>query len=229
MKTRPSSELTAAATDHMDSSDEVAIDRAAADRTWHERFWRDAQARNASLAEAIDFQADLEFLSYLASREWSDTPRRLRTRALRILLRRFGKLAIRQLLAAAKSVSPSPVRLTLRVRRDSELPDGGRSRREFERDYEDARLLLAYEGHKAAGSAHEEAMAAAARDVGTFSRGAEGVKKALNRARKRARKRGFVEPLAPVLAAWTDQVEQPRLRVAELATRGRPKKRRSSD
>jgi hypothetical protein len=226
----PRSKRPATATDSIEKSDEAAIGDAAADCIRHDRFWRDASTRNPSLADAIEFQADLESLSRIASREWSKLPRRLRADALRILIRRFGKLPTRLLLAAAMSVSPSPVRLVLRARNDRELPDAGRQRREFERDYRDARLLVAFEAHRAAGLTHYDALTAAARELGALSRGIDGVKKALNRARGRARKRGYVDPLAPSRAiARGGRVKRVKVRVSQLLKRGRPKKRRSTD
>lgn len=207
------------------SRDAIEIRRAAELRIWHEQFWRDAAARNPALGNAIEFQADLEFLGGVAGRRWSDVPRRLRTRTFRIMLKRFGKLPTRQLLEATSGESDSPIRLILRPRADRELRDGGRRRREFERDHQDARLLVAFEEHRARGLAFHEAMEAAAEELGALSRGADGLKKALTRARRRARQRGFVEPLAPVIAAITGSAKDPTIQVTDLSARGRPKKR----
>ena len=97
---------------------------------------------------------------------------------------------------------------------------------QISKDLEDAKLLEAYHAHLVAGASPQHALELASSEVGTISRGKEGNKKALNRARARARKRGYVDPLAPLIPPVPGVAAKPKVLVRDFAKRGRPKKGR---
>jgi hypothetical protein len=213
------------------SPDFVALKQVVASQLEIDRRWKRDIARNPELAAAIKLSEEIDFLAEMLNGGWESARPRARFRALRIVLRRFGRLGSRHMINLVADVSPLNLRLILRERKAKERDDAGRRRRKIEQELEDARLEAAVRRNHAKGMDHETAVFEAAQEVlGRISGGVEGVKKAMIRARRRARQRGYVDPVAPFIASiMGGYVGEPEIKVADLPRPGRPKKIATGD
>jgi hypothetical protein len=208
------------------STDIGSISRAVARQRRFEAYVQRAAERNPRFKVADELLRDLDFLSSYASLPGFAARPGKRFRMLRILVRRFGALTARYLLLMAAEVSDTHFRIVLQERKDKERPDRGRSRRNFQRAVEDYELLLAVQRQERLyGLSGEAAIKAANKELNQVTRGVDGAKKALKRARRDARERGFADPMAAFLPMFLGlSVDEPPLKVADLRGPGRPKK-----
>lgn len=210
------------------SPDATVIRRAIARQRRLEAYLQAASEQDSELKAAEELRSDFEFLASCATLSRYATRPRNQIRLRRILIRRFGALGARYLLLCSANVSDTHFRIILRERNDQEKPDGGRSRRNLRRDVADYELLSAVmRQERVHGLTGDAAIKAALKDLSRVSRGVEGAKKALNRARKNARERRYADPMATFLPMFFGfPVGEPALKVAELRGRGRPKNRK---
>lgn len=207
------------------SPDLLAIQRKTEKQLQRDRMWTRSAARDPDLAAALKLSEEIEFLAEMLNGGWSTARRRQRIRALRILVRRFGRLGAKHIINLTADVSMLDLRLTLAPRTDKERHDRGWERRRIDREIEDARLLSAVHRYREDGMADDDAIFAAAKEVlGRVSGGIAGAKKAMTRARTRAIQRKYVDPFGPFVATLMGgHVCEPKIKVADLRGPGRPK------
>ena len=186
-----------------------------------EQFWR------SSAPSAAKFVTDLQVIA-ATTENWESNPLRLRLRALLILRRRFSELETRYLININAEKGHDYLRLILRPRMSKELTDGGKQRREGEQDYWDARVAEAVHLRRKAGESKEEAIAAvleahqAGGGLGITLHSPASIERRLKRASSNARKRGYLNSLAP--ASISDPTEPP-VKVSEITKKGAPRKK----
>lgn len=185
-----------------------------------DRFWQQSLERKPRLAAAVELREEFELLAAIASGGYH-RPKQLRE-AARILVRRFGALGSRHLIASMLEDADTPYRLILRKRANAERPDKGKTRQAIDQDWEDYRFLEAVEKQRQEGTSRDEAIEAVQRKF-DLPLTIEGGKKVLARARKRARERGYADPYAPFKAAIIGGPYEPDIKVEDLPRRGRPK------
>lgn len=176
-----------------------------------------------------------------AAQDWAAATSLERFRALRILVRRFGRLDAftMTLLAAPKSMQDWT--LNIRRRKHSEKLDGGKRDREFEREWLAQKIGREVYQRMAAGQSKSDAIKAVKDDYRTrapypqiggfpiFYRpklnlpDVAGIEKLLAIFRRNARKRGYVDPSAPYLGSPV--AREPGLKLSDIPERGRPRKR----
>lgn len=205
------------------SPDLIAIERRVARQLQRDGIWERSIARSPDLAAALKLNEEIDFLADMLNGGWGIARWGERSRALRILIRRFGRLGARHMINLVADISPLHLRLILRERTNKERDDGGRERDRIDREVEDARLEATVRRNRAKGLNHADAIFEASKEV--LGRGGiEGAKKAMTRARHRARERGYVDPFAPFTATLLGgRAEEPDIKVADLARPGRPK------
>lgn len=204
------------------SKDARIIAERALVRQRSDRLWQESVKRNPRLAAAMKLQYELEFLAAVATGEYSK-PYHLR-KAARIIARRFGALGARYLIASMLPVGHSEYRLIIRRRKDAERSDKGNFRQETERQWREYRLLEEVLRQRRKDLSQELSIEAAQKELG-YPITVEGGKKALARAQKAARKRGFADPFAVFKAAMGGCVLEPQVKIEDLPKPGRPKKK----
>ena len=185
------------------------------------------------------FRRDFEAVAN-AAQDWDAATSLERFRALRILVKRFGRLDTFTLALIAAPKSMQDWTLGIRKRKRSEKSDGGKREREFEREFLAQRIGKEVYERMAAGQSKPDAIEAVKEDyrtgapypqIGnfpTFSRpkldlpDLDGIEKLLAIFRRNARKRGYIDPYAP--HSLVDPRE-PDLRLSDIPKRGRPRKR----
>lgn len=179
-----------------------------------------------------------------AAQNWDSATYAQRLRALRILVRRFGREDTYLLTLMAAPKSHQDWMLQLRARKDSETIDGGKRRKDWEREHWDNRIgREVYERIKQ-GLSKPEAIAAVKEDYrlgnpivrescGDFPAlswkrevrhlpSDDGMEKILNRFRREARRRGYVDPFAVSSIVGP---REPDLKLSDIPGRGRPRKK----
>jgi hypothetical protein len=203
------------------SADAKIIAELARARSQSDHRLNEATKRNPRLAAAIELQHEFEFLAAVATGEYSRPYHR--RKAARILVRRFGALGARHLIASMLPVGHSEYRLILKPREDAERRDRGGIRREVEQQWQDYQLLEEVLKQREKGLSPGPSIEAAQRILGRPIT-VEGGKKALARAQNMARKRGFADPFAVFKAAILGGTYEPGIKLGDLPRPGRPKK-----
>ncbi len=176
-----------------------------------------------------------------AAQDWGGATYEQRFRALRILVKRFGREDAYLLTLMAAPQSKQSWMLSVRQRKDSEKSDGGK--RDHEREREDLAQRIGKEVYQrmAAGQPKVDAIKAVKEDYRTgapypqighfpaFNRpklnlpDVDGIEKLLGIFRRNARKRGYVDPFAPYLGFPV--AREPDLKISDIPKRGRPRKK----
>jgi hypothetical protein len=185
------------------------------------------------------FGAELGCLADAAS-NWPGISAAERFRALRILVRRFGSEGTYMLSLIAAPKSNQELRLELRKRTNREKLDGGKKERDRERDYWDyvigtevygrmkdgmdkAAAIEAVKNDYRNGTSYESnsGLPVLNRPVRTLP-APEAIDKMLNRFRKAAKSRGYVDPFAGSIGFGIGEPREPDLKIADIPSRGRP-------
>jgi hypothetical protein len=184
-----------------------------------------------------------------AAQDWDVASYADRFRALRILMRRFGREDTYLLTLMAAPKSHQDWKLQLRKRKDTEKTDRGRRHKNWEREHWDHIIgREVYERIKA-GQSKSDAIAAVKEDyrlgnpialkpVGDFpplilkrevrhlpadDGKNNGMDKILNRFRRAVRARGYVDPSAA--SGIIAYAREPDLKLSDIPSRGRPRKK----
>lgn len=177
----------------------------------------------------------------VAAQDWGAATFRQRFRALRILVSRFGQEEAYLLTLMAAPKSDQSWLLRVRERRNSEKSDVGK--RDREREREDLAQRIGEEIYQriATGQPKGDAINAVKEDYRTgapypqigdfpaFHRpkidlpDVDGIEKLLGKFRRNARKRGYVDPYAPYHGFPV--AREPDLKLSDIPTRGRPRKK----
>lgn len=179
----------------------------------------------------------------LAAQDWEGATRGQQLAAIRVLLRTLGREGAHLLMLLASARSKHDWKISVRKRKESEKPDQGASEREAAQDHWDYLIASEVYMRMRAGQPKHEAIASVKEDYRTgapyppagnfppLSRpkrtnlpGADGIEKWLNRFRRKAGARGYVDPNA----AFTTFAghHEPDLKLSDIPRRGRPKKNR---
>jgi len=205
------------------SPDAVAIARKVRALESAERHLKKTAQRRPDIAEYTQAMEDFSFLASISGSSRAPLARAKR-RAYKILLRRFGNLATRQLLRAREAIGDCPLRLIIRPRERREFTTEAQKRHcKTERQIENARYLEEIMSHLRLGATQEEAIG---RSNKTFGRilGSAGAERRLAEARRLAKDQGFVNPLAPMEQFYIG-ANRLELLVEELRGPGRPRKK----
>ncbi|GAA5045595.1 hypothetical protein GCM10023208_00230 [Erythrobacter westpacificensis] len=185
------------------------------------------------------FRRDFEAVA-IAAQDWDAATSLERFRALRILVKRFGRLDTLTLTLLAATKSMQDWTLSVRRRKRSEKSDGGKRDREFEREFLAQKIGREVYQRMAAGQSKSEAIEAVKYDyrtgapypqIGSFPvfyrpklnlPDMDGIEKLLAIFRRNARMRGYVDPSAPYSLGV---LREPDLRLSDIPTRGRPPKK----
>ena len=176
-----------------------------------------------------------------ASQDWQAATFGQRYRALRILVHRFGKddTYLLTLMAAVKSRQDWV--LNVRKRKAVEKSDGGKRDQKFKKQHLD--FIVGEEVYQRikAGQSKPDAIAAVKEDYRTGAPypssggfpplnrekrdlpGPDAIEKMLNRFRKEARRRGYVDPFAA--SGIIPFPREPNLKLSDIPGRGRPRKK----
>lgn len=184
-----------------------------------------------------------------AAQDWEGAIYAQRFRALRSLVRRFGREDTYLLTLMAAPKSQQDWVLNVRKREKAEKLDGGKRRKDWEREHWDYIIGREVVERISAGQAKKDAIAAVKEDyrlgnpiaikpVGDFpplilkrevrplpadeGKG-HGMDKILNRFRRAARERGYVDPFAA--SSITGFPREPDLKLSDIPGRGRPRKK----
>lgn len=177
----------------------------------------------------------------VAGQDWDGATYEQRFRALRILVKRFGREDAYLLTLMAAPKSKQSWMLSVRRRKDSEKSDGGK--RDREREREDLAQSIGEEVYQRmkAGQSKDDAIKAVKEDYRTgapypqigdfpaFNRprlnlpDADGIDKLLRIFRSNAQRRGYVDPFAPYQGSPV--AREPDLKISDIPTRGRPRKK----
>mgnify|MGYP001765137087 CR=1 FL=1 len=175
-----------------------------------------------------------------AAQDWDAATPSERFRALRVLVRRFGRLDAFTLTLLAAPKSMQDWTLSIRRRKHYAKLDGGKHDCEFEREFLAQRIGKEVYLRMAAGQSKSDAIRAVKEDYRTgapyaqvgdfpvFNRpkldlpDVDGIEKLLAIFRRNAQKRGYIDPYAPY--GFVDPRE-PDLRLSDIPTRGRPPKK----
>ncbi|WP_170001992.1 hypothetical protein [Pseudopontixanthobacter vadosimaris] len=197
------------------------------------------ESRQDHYPDGDSFRRDFEAVAN-AALDWDAATPSERLRALRVLVKRFGRLDAFTLTLLAAPKSMQDWTLSIRRRKHSEKLDGGKRDREFEREFLAQRIGKEVYERMAAGQSKSDAIEAVKKDYRTgasysqignfpaFNRpkldlpDLDGIEKLLAIFRRNARKRGYVDPYAP--HSLVDPRE-PDLRLSDIPKRGRPRKR----
>lgn len=177
----------------------------------------------------------------LAAQDWEAATPTQRFRALRVLVRRFGKLDTFRLALLAAPKSMQEWSLKIRKRKRSEKSDGGKRDEGMKRDHWDYVISKEVYSRMKAGESKDDAIAAVKEDYRTGAPYAssglfpplnrpvrhlperDGIEKWLNRFRRKVEERGYVDPYAA--SGLTGIAREPDLKVADIPKRGRPRKK----
>lgn len=216
-----------------DESDDLKAIRRDRDQhlLWGE-FW------HSSFPDEANFHQEFENVAS-AAQDWEAATYFERIRALRTLLRRFGRNNTSLLAIMASPRAGHPWRISVRPRKDSEKPDRGKRHRKRKREELAQRIGMEVYDRMAAGQSKIEAIKSVKED---YRIGApypsignsppvyrpritlpdtDGVEKLLTIFRQEAKKRGYVD----VYASLKPIAQEPRLKLADIPTRGRPRKK----
>lgn len=186
------------------------------------------------------FRRDFERVA-VAAQDWAGATYGQRFRALRILVKRFGREDAYLLTLMASPQSKQSWMLSVRQRKDSEKSDSGK--RDRERERENLAQIVGKEVYKrmAAGQSKLDAIKAVKQDylagapypqIGDFPAfnrpklslpDVDGIEKLLGIFRRNARVRGYVDPYSPHLGFPV--AREPDLKVGDIPERGRPRKK----
>lgn len=184
-----------------------------------------------------------------AAQDWAGATFAQRFRALRCLVRRFGREDTYLLTLMAAPKSHQDWMLQIRGRKDSEKLDGGKRRKDWEREHWDYVIAREVYERMKAGQSKSEAIAAVKEDyrlgnpivtkqVGDFppfilkrevrhlpadDGKNNGIDKMLGRFRRAARERGYVNPFAA--SSIIGFPREPDLKLGDIPGRGRPRKK----
>lgn len=184
-----------------------------------------------------------------AAQDWGCATYSQRFRALRILARQFGIENVHLLIWMASPKSHQDWLLQVRRGRDTELIDGGKRRKEWEREHWDYVIAREVYSRIKEGQSKSDAIAAVKEDyrlgnpvvlnlgagLAPMTRNREvrhlpshegannGMDKILNRFRRSARKRGYINPYAA--SGLLPFPREPDLKLSDLPKRGRPRKK----
>lgn len=199
-----------------------------------EQIWRQVYPDGDTLAR------DFEQLA-IAAQNWKAATYGQRFRALRILVKRFGRQDAYRLVHIAAPSSMQDWRLIIRKRKSAEMTDGGKRDNDFERDWKAQRVGYEIYERIAAGQSKAEAIEAVKEDYRTgapypqigdfpvFHRpklalpDKDGIDKLLATFRRNARKRGYIDPHAPYCGS--PLAREPKLKLSDIPGRGRPPKK----
>ncbi len=217
-----------------DSPDLKAIRRDMEMSRLGEQIWRQVYPDGDTL------QRDFEQLAN-AAQDWKAATYGQRFRALRILVKRFGRLDAYRLVQIAAPSSMQDWRLIIRQRKSSEMTDGGKRDNDFERDRKAQRIGSEIYQRIAAGESKADAIKAVKEAYRTGAPypqiegfpilrrpkldlpDADGIEKLLAIFRRNARKRGYIDPHAPYLGSPV--AREPTLKLSDIPRRGRPRKK----
>jgi len=207
-----------------------------------QEIWQHLYPDGDSFRHEFDQVAD-------AAQDWGSATYSQRIRALRVLTRQFGIENVHLLIWMASPKSHQDWLLQVRRRKDSELVDGGKRRREAEREHWDYVIAREIYSRMKAGQPKSDAIEAIKEDYRlgkpiVLNLGENlppmmlkrevrhlpsddgvnnGMDKILNRFRRAARKRGYVNPYAA--SGIVTSPREPDLKLSDLPGRGRPRKK----
>lgn len=213
-----------------DESDDLrAIRRDTQMQRFSEKIWRDA------FLDEGKFQREFDQVA-IAAQDWANATYGERIRALRILMSRFGHRNTYLLTHLGAPKSMQEWSLKIRKRLASEMSDGGKRDRTFKREELAQRIGEEVYRRIANGESKADAIEAVKEDYRLGAPypkcenfpvlhrpklnlpDADGIEKLLAIFRRNARRRGYVEPLAPMIGI----ASEPRLKVSDIPKRGRP-------
>lgn len=186
------------------------------------------------------FRGEFEQVA-VAAQDWGGATYEQRFRALRILVKRFGREDAYLLTLMAAPQSKQSWMLSVRQRKDTEKSDGGKRDRERQREALAQRIGEEVYQRMVAGQSKDDAIKAVKEDyrtgapypqIGdfpTFHRpklnlpDVDGIEKLLGIFRRNARMRGYVDPYAPYHGFPV--AREPDLKVSDIPQRGRPRKK----
>lgn len=186
------------------------------------------------------FRREFEQVAH-AAQDWGAATYGQRFRALRILVKHFGRKEAYLLTLMAALKSKQSWVLSIRQRKDSEKSDGGKRDRRLNREDLSHRVAEEVYQRMSAGQSKEDAIKAVKEDYRTgapYPRigdlpthhrpridlpDVDGVEKLLGIFRRNARKRGYIYPLAPYLGF--PAAREPDLKISDVPKRGRPRKK----
>lgn len=173
-----------------------------------------------------------------AAQDWNAASFGARLRALRILVKRFGRRDTFHLTSLAAPTAMQPWRLIVRQRKPAEKADGGKGDKNAEQDHWDYVIAKEVYGRMKAGQSKAAAIEAVkeAYRAGAPYPAAEGgfppfnrpfrhlpegeaIDKWLNRFRHEALKRGYFDPFAAYYS--NPNPREPELKLADIPKRGR--------
>lgn len=199
-----------------------------------EQIWRQVYPDGDTL------QRDFEHLAN-AAQDWKAATYGQRFRALRFLVKRFGRQDAYRLVQIAAPSSMQDWRLIIRKRKRSEKADGGKRDSDFDRDWLAQRIGEEVYQRIAAGELKADAIRAVKEDYRTgapYPRNegfpvlhrtkldlpdVDGIEKLLGVFRRNARKRGYIDPHAPYFGSPV--AREPTLKLSDIPGRGRPRKK----
>ena len=179
----------------------------------------------------------------VVAQDWQGAAYACRFRALRILVRRFGRDNTFLLTLFAAPVSFHDWVLSIRARKPNESPDGGKRDREEKRSHWDYVICSEIYKRMKGGQSKMEAIAAVKEDYRTGApfpsdgllpplnrprRGLPGpyaIEKWMKRFRRDAKLRNYINPYA-AFRAGVIVTREPELTRSDIPSRGRPKKNR---
>lgn len=217
-----------------DSPDLKAIRRDMEMSRLGEQIWRQVYPDGDTL------QRDFKLLAN-AAQDWKAATYGQRFRALRILVKRFGRQDAYRLVQIAAPSSMQDWRLIIRKRKSSEMTDGGKRDNDFERDWKAQRIGSEIYQRIAAGESKADAIKTVKEAYRTGAPypqiegfpvlrrpkldlpDVDGIEKLLAIFRRNARKRGYIDPHAPYLGSSV--AREPTLKLSDIPGRGRPRKK----
>lgn len=217
-----------------ESADLKAIRRDTEMNRLSQEIWRQVYPDGDSLGRDFEQLAD-------AAQDWTAATPRQRFRALRVLVKRFGKQDAYRLVHIASPTSMQDWRLLIRKRKGSEKPDGGKRDNDFERDWLAQRVGKEVYQRIAAGELKADAIRAVKEDYRTGAPypqiegfpvlhrpkldlpDVDGIEKLLAIFRRNARRRGYIDSHAPYLGSFV--AREPKLKLSDIPVRGRPRKK----
>lgn len=200
---------------HQPSNDLIAIQKAVSRFRTNDEFHR--TVFDPGWAR---FDEDFNSVARLLNGEES-----LKFRVLRILRRFFDRRQIFMLSLFASKSAYQDWHLEIRRRKPGEKPDRGQRDRTRGREQRVNRVGMKVYGLMSQGISKERAVAVARQELGLHVSEAT-VEKDLVLFRKKAQENGFVDPYA-AFVAWVGGYppDEPKITVADVTKRGRPKKR----
>jgi hypothetical protein len=144
--------------------------------------------------------------------------------ALRSLVRRFGRWDAYQLILAASESSYDPWRILVRKRKHAEQPDQGRRAKRRDAEFRRNEIGLFYYDFRISGLSDQEAIRQTRKRL-NLNLSDRTIKQELHLFRQAAKRRGYVDPYAATPGGLgPGHYREPKILVAELTRKGRPKK-----